>query len=1660
MHVIYAVDKIFPSKISSANPDNYPLKATVVTQPKSLSVFIRKLLLLTLTTLTFVCAGYAQVPVASITASPISGCPPLAVSFNASGTNSPTGWSWTFAGGAPSSSTMQNPAVIFNNPGIYIVTLIAKNASGNSSPVTTQITVNPSPTADFTQNKTTGCAPTYVLFTNSSTAGTGATIKSYSWSFGDGTQDTAASPNHRFTIQGSFPVTLYVKNNFGCQGSAQIKNVQKAITLSGLVVPNFSNTLNSSCTLPVTANFVNTSTGPTILSYLWDFGDGSPKDNTISPSHNYTIAGNYTATLAVTSNQGCSDTLPLKVNITSTGNLTDFNMPDSVCVGALVNFKNISSPLPNSSSWNYFSGGPAVVTRDGQYTYFAPGTYAVTLTNTFPKCSGTQTKNIHVVNQPTTTFTGTNIVGCKPPLTSAFTNTTAGATSWSWSFGDGTYAFVQNPPPHTFTSYNNFTVTLTTGSAGGCTSANTLVVKINTPTVKLSNLPAYGCGPYTFTPSATANAVDGVASYSWIFGNGNTSNAAIPPPQTYAAGIYKVYVTITTNGGCQATDSGIVKVGTTKPLTAFSFVPPTACVKSPIQFTDQTPVGTSDQWFWDFGDGNTSTQENPSYSYLKPGIFNVQLKAYKNGCWDTLSHSITVNPPLAGFKFSSPCGQKNNFTFIDISTGPVSTWLWNFNDGSTSASPTPPAHSFPAGPPKTYNVSLTVTNGACSNTVTNPVNANQTTTISFSANPVCINTPITITVAAPGSIVGYLFEFGDGTTATSNIGATSHTYTSPGNFPVKVVTTDSTGCLDSSAVYPMQVNGPLVNFSGTTAISCGADTVHFKDLTTPSNNIKKWSWDFGDGGTSSLQNPVYIYSVQGNFVPKLTVTDNNGCIGSFDTTKPITISIIVPGFTTNDTNYCPISNIRFNNTSTGGFNPTYTWDFKDLSPPSNVVSPSHVYPLVGKYAVTLMMSDIYGCSKTISNPVPINIDTPSATFTMSGNYSACPVFNDSFHFTGHYAKYYAWDFKDGGISQLQNPINGYAIPGDYYPYLIVTSPGGCTAISNSQYVRIDGPAGTFTYSPLAACDSLTVNFNVTTANAFSFTWFFGDGSDSVKTATPAISHAYIIPGQYTPIVYLTDIHGCRIPKIGQNYINIDAITKTSFTADKIIVCDSGVINFTDTSKVGNGTVINNYVWNFGDGSPAVSGQNPTIAHNYTVAGNDSVSMTITTVGGCTNSHKIAVSIAASPQVDIGGIVWQCKPAILNFTGTELVADPNGPLTWSWSFGNGQTSTLQNPLPVSYPKAGDYIIQLIGTNTKGCSDTSDAAHPNELKIYDIPTVYAGADTTICLGGNLPLNATGQAVTYTWLPPVVGNLSCNSCASTLATNVTSSTYFIVNGASLEGCQANDTIDVTVNVPVTVSVSGPDSVCLGQSANLSASGAAIYNWTPSQGLNNPNIANPVATPDASQIGNGPKNVITYLVTGYDNKKCFSDVDSVHVTAFNYPTLQFPQQATINVGSSYPILAIGSSDIVSVNWTPSNTLSCSNCLTPLATPIKTTSYISTAVNGGGCITTDSIRIQVICNGANFFVPNTFSPNGDGVNDQFMVRGVGLNTIPSITIFNRWGQVVFQKSNFAPNDPASGWDGTFNGKPAPPDVYIYTVQIYCDNATLIPYHGNITLIR
>jgi gliding motility-associated-like protein len=245
--------------------------------------------------------------------------------------------------------------------------------------------------------------------------------------------------------------------------------------------------------------------------------------------------------------------------------------------------------------------------------------------------------------------------------------------------------------------------------------------------------------------------------------------------------------------------------------------------------------------------------------------------------------------------------------------------------------------------------------------------------------------------------------------------------------------------------------------------------------------------------------------------------------------------------------------------------------------------------------------------------------------------------------------------------------------------------------------------------------------------------------------------------------------------------------------------------------------------------------------------------------------------------------------------------------------------------------------------------------------------------------------------------------------------------------------------------------DSLCLGQSIQLIASGTEFYSWSPATGLNNPNIANPTARPETTT---------TYVVTGSDRKGCFVTTDEVTISVFPYPVVDAGRDTTIQVGFFTQLNATFTPDVQSILWSPSVGLSCTTCPKPVAAPTFNTTYSVTVTNNGGCKSTDAVTIYVVCNDGNIFMPNTFSPNGDGMNEIYFPRGRGINTIRSLRIFNRWGQLVFEKKNFNANDPSAGWDGTFKGTKLSPDVFVYMMDLSCENSSIITMKGDITLIR
>lgn len=289
--------------------------------------------------------------------------------------------------------------------------------------------------------------------------------------------------------------------------------------------------------------------------------------------------------------------------------------------------------------------------------------------------------------------------------------------------------------------------------------------------------------------------------------------------------------------------------------------------------------------------------------------------------------------------------------------------------------------------------------------------------------------------------------------------------------------------------------------------------------------------------------------------------------------------------------------------------------------------------------------------------------------------------------------------------------------------------------------------------------------------------------------------------------------------------------------------------------------------------------------------------------------------------------------------------------FSWQPSNS-LSCSNCPAPIATPTSTTaYTVTL--TDPLGCSVTDSIT----ITVLQLPNVMAGPDTSLCPGEAASLHATG-ALQYQWLPST--NLSCSTCPDPTVLP-TQSTSFTVIGTDAAGCSASDTVSISVLTPPTVSIVGTDTICQGDSLQLSGTGAASYTWFGSD-LSCFSCAAPMASPDSTS---------TYQVVGIGNNGC-SDTATGEIVVFSAASLQMPNDTVICPGTSVTLTSAFGGTAQSIQWSPAAGLSCQTCLSPTASPVQRTTYILTVTTVAGCIVTDSVTVDIASIGSLNISPDT----------------------------------------------------------------------------------------
>ncbi len=1426
-------------------------------------------------------------------------------------------------------------------------------------------------------------------------------------------------------------------------------------TVSIAQTANFTASVTSGCS-PVVVNFQNQSTG-NISSYFWDFGN-SATSTLKTPSTTYFIPGTYTVKLTVSNAQG-SNTQTRTQYITVYGKPgVNFKVNDSSgCFPHRAQFTDLSTTSigTTNSTWLWdFGDGTQGSGPNPNHTYISSGNYTVTAKVTNDKgCYSVITKQsfIQIAGGVVSSFSNTLPAVCKPPFKIAFSNnsTGPGTLSWTWNFGDGSTSTQPNPL-HTYASNGNYSVTLTTKSSDGCIDTLTKTNLLTFQNIQTSiKLPDSLC---INTPVNLINNSSPVpVSSNWTFGDGTSSNLINPVKVYNSVGTYTIRL-FNTYSYCKDSSSRTIKT-LPRPIANFSAPVSSKCQPNLlVNFKDLSSNAVT--WQWNFGDGTTSNQQFPAHTYTTYGSFDVKLIVTNaSGCTDSIKKVdyIKIIRPVIDIQptYTQGCVPFNLNPVAVISTlDAVSSYLWNFGDGTTSTLSNP-SHIYSSQ--GNYTLSLTITTSSgCTETISLPgaVKVGRKPILNFSAvpNPVCAFQPVQFKNLTNESDQ-WFWTFGDG--GISSDENPLHEYGDTGVFSVKLYATNN-GCSDSLIRTDfIRVKPPISKFGFQT--TC-LNRLQFNFLDS-SIGATSWFWNFGDGTTSNLQNPIHVFPAYNTYNVSLTVS-NDTC--SHTKTLPIKVFKEVPDITAPFTVFC--NPVTFN-LSAGGSNTSnivqYDWDFGDGSQfSSNSATADHAYTNSGPYTILLTVTDIYGCKDTVTKTNFIRVKGPKADFSVS-NASGCKnittIFNDLSQNDGvSQIVSWEWNFGDGTLQTFKAPpfTHTYTTAGTFTVILRITDASGCSHyIGKPDVVITTDPKASFFTSDTLSCPGSTVNFT-NNSNALNYTsqWDFGNGTSSALNSPGNIYNA---TGLYTVKLKVTDQIGCTDSLTRINYIKVDKPVASYTVNDSISSCTPFEVQFTNTSHY-----YYSQAWEF---STIGTGWIPNPIVFYNVPGIYPIRLVVVSQGLCFDTTYGTIRVYDTVGSKVTYLPLNgCKP--LN---VGLNTFSPGPMTYTWDFGDGVLTTNDSAAMTHvYNFFGNFVPKVILTDPAGC--IIPITGPDTIRIKGATVKFGLDHKFFCDSGMVRfLDSTlynDSVSVYNW---DFGDGSISHLQNPSHYYSSPGNYSVLlnvqtQNACLDTFRLNKVLKI-VESPL-ISVAGDSIICVNELMKhlgiFDRSDTSIVNWD----WKFPNGASSsIQNPDLQKYANAGDFVVTAIATNSSGCKDTA-TKKIHVNPL--PSVSMPSTITMQAGFPVLIPATYTSNVTGYTWVPSNTLDCNNCPQPTASPKFNTNYTVSFVDSNGCRNSGIVQVIVICKNANVFVPNTFSPNNDGNNDVFYVRGKGLDRVKSIRIFNRWGEVVFEQSNFPVNNPSFGWDGKFKGNKPLPDVYIYQVEVFCENSQVIHFEGNVALIQ
>jgi large repetitive protein len=1110
---------------------------------------------------------------------------------------SPLNGFWNANGSSGLNGTTFNPAIA--GVGIHVLTYTYGVGNCQVSD-NIEIIINPIPVVNAMNDFEVCISETAIALTAAPMGG--------NWTANNGASIVGNIFNANLSGEGIFSLTYTYEDGNGCQNMDDL-----LITVYGLPVISTVDTTYCSTpgivSLPTTQPLGGTWSGPGVSNNMFDpLAAGG--------------TGDYILTYTYQDNFGCQNTGTSTITIVEPAEI-DAGINDTLCIDQ--GLFQLAGFIPNHGG--QWSGLGVVDEVNGivDPMIAGPGVHQLTYTYGVGNCQVIDTKFIEVIDL---------IVDAGVDFSSCFTYNSFVLEGYSptggiWS-GVGITDGVDGIFDPAVASAGTHVLTYEyTDPVTGCSKSDTREITIFPMEEAAFTMPALACRN---EPVQFVNQTNADYEMQWSFGLGAGTSTEINPVHIYdVSGVYTVSLIVENQYGCKDTMVQEIVIADT-PEAFFEPDISAACAGTGFEFSNES-FGDSLSYFWEFGNFQTSTEENPGTIYFQQGNYDttyVITLTVTNLC-GTSSHQdiILVHPsPDASFGIV-PLTECSPLLvdFANASTGSATEYFWDFGNGNTSTEQFPNTQTyFTDSTFSIYNVTLITTNICGVDTATAEVlveSANVVAAAEASLLSGCV--PLTVEFSNYSTPIAFIdWDFGDGNTSSQT--EPTHTFTEAGEYTVIQYASSDCG-YDTTTLKITVFPSPVVSFTHEANVCSGEAVEFINNSVNTSGNF----WDFGDGNTSTLNNPTHTYSEPGEYTITLTGTSMfNQCDAIFTSTVTI-LELPFASFEPSTTYGCAALDVQFINHSTRAI--FYQWDFGDGNT-SIDTNPLHTFEEPGTYEVSLTATDENGCYEDFTIYNIIVTPSPEAFFDYEKAESCGLPATIYFENLSEGGIDFEWSFGEGSTSPFTNPAHTFTEAGTYEITLVALNQFSCSDTFNLSIDIYENPTAGVEIESMSGCEPMVVRFNNTSSFSAEYLWDFGDGTTSIDSDP---THTYISNGEYE-VQLIASIAG----------VCADTVT----LSDKIEVYPTPFANFETFELSGDGTYemtnmsmnADTYYWEFSDAATSEL-ENP--VHRFLTNGVHQIYLEATNEYGCVDDTIVSFTPdfvkglflpnAFSPEQGIGDV---------------------------------------------------------------------------------------------------------------------------------------------------------------------------------------------------------------------------------------------------------------------------------------------------------------------------------------------------------------------------------------------------------------------------------------